>query len=150
VIEHLLMPHPVAGPRLGEQIGCVAHRFEPACHDDIVRAGPQQVVRQHGRLHARAAHLVDRRAFGGLRQPGTECRLPCRRLSQSGREHTTHQYGFDLVRPNPGALHSGANRGCAELRAGEGLEFALEGAHRGAGHSGDNDGIRDCHGEFLR
>ena len=93
----------------------------------------EQVVREHRRLHAGAAHLVHGGAAGRERQPGAERRLARGRLALPRRQHAAHDHFLHFVGPDARALDGGADRGRAELRRGEALELALERAHRRAG-----------------
>ncbi len=70
VVQHLLVTHAVAAARLGQQVRCIAHGLHAAGHHDVRRAGPHQVVCQHGGLHAGAADLVD----GGAANAGGQSR----------------------------------------------------------------------------
>jgi hypothetical protein len=79
----------------------------------------RQVVRQHGGLHARAAHLVDRGAAGRQRQAGAERGLAGGRLAEAGGQHAAHDHLLDLLGREAGALDRGLDRDGAELRRGE-------------------------------
>ena len=116
---HLAVTHAKPGARLRQQVGRVRHRLHAACDHDVVGAGGEEIVREHRRLHAGAAHLVDRRAAGGERQPGAERRLARGRLALAGRQHAAHDHFLDLLGPDLRALDRGADRGGAELGCGE-------------------------------
>ncbi len=57
VVEDAVVAHAVAAAALEHQVGRVGHAFHAAGDHDLVRAGKQQVVREHRGLHGRAAHL---------------------------------------------------------------------------------------------
>src|SRR5439155_350672 len=68
VVDDLVMAGTVTAARLGQQIGCIAHALHAAGQHDRGRACMDDVVGQHGGLHAGAADLVDRRGAGGVWQ----------------------------------------------------------------------------------
>ena len=148
VVQHLLVTHAIAGTRLGQQVGRVAHGLHAAGDHDVVGAGADEVVGQHGGFHGRAAHLVYRGTADAERQSAAEAGLPCRCLSLAGGQHAAHDDFLHLFGLDAGAFHGGANRGGAEFRCGEALEVALQTAHRGAGGGDDDDGIVQ-HGGLL-
>src|SRR3546814_6516994 len=59
VVEHFGAAVLDAGARAVEQVRRIGHRLHAAGDHDIGRAGLDQVVAEHDRLHAGAAHLVD-------------------------------------------------------------------------------------------
>ena len=61
VIEDLTVTVAVTAAGLGQQVRRVGHRLEAAGEHGSRVAGANLVGREHHRLHARAAHLVDRR-----------------------------------------------------------------------------------------
>ena len=141
VVDQLAVAEAVAAARFREQIRRVGHRFHAACDHDVVGARGEQVVREHRRLHPRAAHLVDGGAAGGERQAGGERSLARGRLALSRRQHAAHDdfvhlLGFDL-----GALDRCADGRRAQLGGGELLQLSLERAHGGARGRDDDDGI---------
>ena len=72
VIEHFLVPHPIARAGLRQQIGRVGHRLEAAGDDHSAEPARIWSARQHHRAHGGAAHFVDRRGGNARR----ECRRP--------------------------------------------------------------------------
>ena len=62
VVLHLGVAEACAAAHLRQQVGRVGHAFHAAGDDDVLAAHMQGVEAHHDRLHARAAHLVDRRA----------------------------------------------------------------------------------------
>ena len=58
-IGHLAVAHAIAGAGAVEQIGRIAHALHAAGDGDLGAAGADEVMGEHRRLHARAAHLVD-------------------------------------------------------------------------------------------
>ena len=141
VIHDLAMAEPVAAARAVEQIGRVGHALHAAGHRDLRAAGEDQVMGEHRRLHAGAAHLVDRGRAGGKGQPRAERRLARGRLALSGGQHAAEDHFVDLVRGDTGALQRRLNRGRAKFRRGQVLQVALEPAHGGAGGTDDDDGV---------
>ena len=141
MVEHLAVAEAVAGARLGQQVGGVGHRFHAAGDHDLVAAGEDEIVGQHGGLHARAAHLVDRGAAGRQRQAGAERGLAGGRLPEAGGQHAAHDHLLHLLGREAGALDRSLDRDGAELRRGEAGEITLEAAQRGAGDGNDDDGI---------
>src|SRR5690606_28088463 len=129
-----------------EQVRRVGHRFHAAGDDHFRRAGLDQVVAQHHRLHARAADLVDRGASGRRRHLGAQRRLPRRRLAQPGRQHATHDHLVDLVGGEAGMGERAGDGGAAQLRGRHAGELAEEGTDGGALGTDDDD-IRSGHWE---
>jgi hypothetical protein len=145
VILHDAMAHAIAAARLGQQIGRIAHALHAAGDGHGVRSGGQQVVRQHGRLHARAAHLVHGCAADGLRNAGAERGLPGRCLAHARRQDAAEDHFAHLIRRDPGALQRSAYGDGAQLRRAHGRQFALKASHGRARHADDDDGILLCH-----
>ncbi len=129
VVEHLLVPHPIAAARFRHQVRCVAHAFHAARDHDIRAAGNERIVGKDRRLHRGAAHLVHRRAAGGHGKSGLDRRLARRRLPLSGRQHAAEDRLVDRGRFDAGALDGGTDRDGAELARGERREVALKAAH---------------------
>ena len=102
------------------------------------------VVRQHGRLHAGAAHLVDRRGAGGVGQSGAARGLPRRSLALTGRQHIAHENLVNAFRRQFRPLQRGADDVTTELVRADGRQFTHEPAERRAGGGKDDDGIGAC------
>src|SRR5690606_25578714 len=83
---------------LVHQIGGAGHRLHAARDDDISRARQQGVVRHHGGLEARAAHLVHRRRLDVLAEAGADGGLTRRGLAQTGGQDAAHEDLLDLFR----------------------------------------------------
>ena len=98
----------------------------------------EKIVREHRRLHARAAHLVDGRGADAERHARAERGLPRRRLALAGGQHAAHHDLVDGVGRQAGALQRGAAiaRG-AERGRGDVLEIAEKAAHRRARRADD-------------
>ena len=141
VIEDAVMADAIAAARLGQQIGRVGHALHAAGHHDLGRAGVDDVVRQHGGLHAGAADLVDGGGAGGIRQAGAARGLPRRRLALPGRQHAAHEHFVDAFGRQSGALQRGGDDMGTELVVAEGRELAHEAAKRRACGGQDDDGI---------
>ena len=75
-VDDLLVAVLPAGPGAEQQIGRLAHAFHAAGDDQVGVAGPDGLGRQHDRLEARAAHLVDREGGDGVGSPAL--RAACR------------------------------------------------------------------------
>ena len=74
VVEHVVhqlvaMAEAIAGAALQHQVRRVGHALHAAGDDDVVRAGEQVIMTEHGRLHRRAAHLRQRRRPGTATAP---------------------------------------------------------------------------------
>ena len=141
MVEHLAVAEAVAAARLGQQVGRVGHRFHAAGDDDAVGAGEQAVMAEHGRLHRRAAHLVDGRAAGRQRQSGLQRGLPGGRLALAGLQHAAHQHLLDQLGGHAGTLDGGPDGDGAQVGGGQAGEAALEATHRRAGSGDDDYGI---------
>ena len=150
VIDHLAMAEAIAGARPVEQIGRVGHALHAAGDDDIGAAGEDQVMGEHGRLHARAAHFVDRRRARRSGQPGAEPRLPGGRLSLPGGQHAAKHHFVDLIRRQSGPAQRRLDGGGAELGGCGVLEIALKAAHGGAGGTDDDDRVSRSHFVLLK
>ncbi len=145
VVERAAVAHAIAGPRAIEQIGRVAHALHAAGHRHVGRARAQEVVGDHRRLHARAAHLVDRRRASRERQPRAERRLARRRLALARRQHAAQQDLVDAVSRDIRAFDRGENRARAQRRGGDVLQLAEKAADRRARRSDDDDGVLYVH-----
>src|SRR5947208_870821 len=93
-IDNLVVTQPVPGAGPRQQVGGGAHVLHPACHDDVSVACGDGLGRQHHRLQAGAAHLVDGGRRDGCRQSGIQRGLTPRRLPQSRAQHISND---DLV-----------------------------------------------------
>ena len=110
----------------------------------ISGTGTDDVVRQHGGLHAGAADLVDGGGAGGIRQFGAARGLPRRGLTLSGRQHAAHEYFVDPLRREFCALDRRADHMGTELVGAKRGQIAHEFAQRRAGGGNDDDGIGAC------
>ncbi|MCY1436711.1 hypothetical protein D9M71_528430 [compost metagenome] len=95
----------------------------------------------HHRLHAGAAHLVDRRARRATVEAGAKHRLARRSLALASGEHAAehgivHFAGIQASTLNGGTHGGGAKTGGADI-----LEVADEATHRGAGGADYDNGI---------
>jgi hypothetical protein len=84
-----------------------------------VRAGHQHVVREHGRAHARAAHLGQRDRARALGQPALEGGLARRGLALAGHQAVAEQHLGDQFRGNAGTRHGGCNGDAAQVMGGQ-------------------------------
>ena len=149
VVEHAIMADAVAGARLGQQVRGVGHRLHAARQDDVGGARQDQVVRQHGRLHARAADLVDGGGAGGVGQAGTARGLAGGRLALAGGQDAAHQHLVDALGRQGGSVERGADRVGAKGGSGNAGKLALEAAERRARGGDDDDRIGDGHERIL-
>ncbi|CFM66585.1 Uncharacterised protein [Bordetella pertussis] len=141
VVEQLAVPEPISLARLGDQMRRIAHRLHAAGQHHIGRSGAQHVMRQHGGLHARAAHLAQ---GGGLhvgRQPCAEHGLAGRRLPQPGEQAASHQRLLRRVGLQARLPHRGGQRMGAQLRRAVVRQRALERADGCAPRRDDDYGI---------
>ncbi len=97
-IEHLLRSELPAFASAGQQKRSPAHAFHAAGDDQSSIAGANRLISQHHGLEARTANLVDRQRGDSRRQTGVECRVPSRRLAQSGCQHAAHDHLVDRFR----------------------------------------------------
>ncbi len=146
VIEHAAVTHAIAAAGLLEQIRRVAHALHAAGHHDLVAAGAQQIVGEHGRLHARPAHLVDGRAAGFLAEAGAEGGLPGGRLSLAGGQNAAHDDFLDVGVFDTRVADGAGDASRAELGGGHVVEVALEAAHRCTRCANDDDRVVVAHG----
>src|SRR3546814_8401722 len=93
-----------AGAVLLHEIGGVGHRLHAARDDDVGAAGGEAVGGHHRRLHAGAAHLVDRHRLGRFGEAGAERGLAGGGLAETGGEDTAHVAAVDIVGGNASAL----------------------------------------------
>jgi hypothetical protein len=144
VIDDPVMAGAITAARLGQQIGRIAHALHTTGQHDFGRAGIDDVVSQHGRLHAGAADLVDRGGAGGVRKSGAARGLARRGLALSGRQHVAHEDLVNALRRQFSPLQRGSDHVRAELVRAEGGQLAHEPAKRRAGGGKDDDGIGAC------
>src|SRR5690606_19457267 len=83
---------------LVHQIGGARHRLHAARDNDLGGAGQQGVVRHHGGLEPRTAHLVHRRRLDVLAEAGADGGLTGRGLAQTGGQDAAHEDLLDLFR----------------------------------------------------
>ena len=145
MINDAAMAEPVTTTGTIKQIGRIAHAFHAAGDSNVRAAGRNQVMCQHHRLHAGAAHLVDGACARRVGQARADRCLPRRRLPLPGRQDAAENHFLDRLGRNLAALQGGADSGCAELRSGRILQVALKSAHCGAGGTDDDDRIKHCH-----
>ena len=107
VIEDAIVADAIAAACLGQQVRRVRHQLHAAGDDDIGAACGNEIVRQHGGLHARAAHLVDGGGAGRIGQAGAAHGLAGGGLALAGLQHVAHQHLVDAVCGDAGPLHGG-------------------------------------------
>src|ERR1700720_1656346 len=106
-------------------------------------------MRQHDRLHAGTAHLVDSRAGSGFRQARGKRGLTGGSLTLASRQDAAKDHFFDVLGRNSGTSERRLRRGGAQTRGGKVLELALKTAYRRARGGGDDDWIGVRHGFSL-
>src|ERR1700676_1570079 len=144
VIDNPVMTGAIAGARFCQQVGRVGHALHAAGHHDFGGAGLDDVVGQHGGLHAGTADLVDGGGASRIRQFGAAGGLPRRRLALSGWQHAAHEHFVDPLRRKLRPLDRGADHMGTELVRAERRQIAHEPAKRGAGGGNDDDRIGGC------
>src|ERR1700730_7466729 len=103
-------------------------------------------MRQHDRLHAGTAHLVDSRAGSGLRQAGGKGGLAGGSLTLARRQDAAKDPFFAALGRTPSPYERRLRRGGAETRRGKVFELALKAAYGRARGGGDDDRIGVRHG----
>jgi hypothetical protein len=145
VVVNFVVPHAVTTPTLEQKKGRVGHALHATGHQHIVRTGDQHVVGEHGRTHARAAHLGQRDRARALGQTTLEARLTRWGLALAchqavAKQHFGHQLGCEL-RVLACTLNGGFD-GCAtQVVGGQCRKVTLKAAHGGAGGADDNNRI---------
>ena len=147
MVINLVVAHAVAATALEHEVRRVGHAFHATGHQHVVRACDQHVVREHGRAHARAAHLGQRDRARALGQTALEARLARRRLALACHQAIAKQHFADQLGADACALNGCADGGTTQVVGGQCRKVALEAAHGGARCADDDDGIR--HG-FLQ
>ena len=143
------MTDPIAAARLGQEVRRVGHGLHAAGDDDLGRAGPDEIMGEHGRLHAGAADLVDGRRACCVRQACPARGLAGRSLSLAGRQHAAHEDLVDLFGRKPGPVERGANDMAAKVWGAQSRETALEPSERAASGGNDYNWIMQCHQRLL-
>jgi hypothetical protein len=141
VVEDAVVADAVAAAGLGQQVGRVGHAFHAAGHHHLRAARQQHVVREHGRAHARAAHLAQGDGAGALGQAALETGLARRGLALAGHQAVAEDHFVHLSGLDTGALDRGFDGHAAQVMGGQRGKVALETAHGGAGSADDHDGI---------
>ena len=104
-------------------------------------AGPNRLGREHDRLQAGAAHLVDGVGRDGVGQPGLERRLPRRVLADAGLQDVAHDDFVDLAAASTLARLSASRTttapSCGAASVGQVAEELADGRTGGR----QNDGI---------
>ena len=102
VVQDLPMPQAQAVTNLGQQVRSLAHGFHAAAHDPAAACRHEGIMADHGRLHARTAHLVDGGAGRCCGQSGFEGGLARGRLTLPRLQDTAHQRFVDRRRIEAG------------------------------------------------
>jgi hypothetical protein len=117
VVEDAVVADAVAAAGLGQQVGRVGHAFHAAGHHHLRAAGQQHVVREHGRAHARAAHLAQGDGAGALGQAALETGLARRGLALAGHQAVAEDHFVHLSGLDAGALDRGLDGRAAQVMA---------------------------------
>ena len=101
-IDELRIAHAEPVARTEQHMGCGAHVFLPAGNDDVCVAAADRLRRQHHRLEARSADLVDGHGRHRSGQPRLDERLPrgvltAARSENLAEDHFRHLIGLDLA-----------------------------------------------------
>ena len=141
VIDDAIMADAITATSFLKQVGRIGHALHTARDDDIGGARVDDVVRQHGGLHAGTAHLVDRGCTGGVRQLGAARSLARRGLALSGGKNTAHEDFVDSLGRQLCPLESGADGMRTEIMRAERRKLALKAAKGSANCGYDDDWI---------
>ncbi|OIQ80373.1 hypothetical protein GALL_378660 [mine drainage metagenome] len=136
VSDRLRMAQPGPRPHLGQKVGGVGHAFHPARDHDAGLPQGDLVKRHHRRLHARAAHLVQRGRGNPFVKARVKSGLPRGGLTQPGGQNATHQQFFDQSRRS--ATQRRCDRRTAKPRGVSLGKDTLKPAHRRARRTRDH------------
>ena len=109
------VPHPIAGPRLRQEVRRQGHALHAGGHDHFDVAALDGLRGEHDGFEARAAHLVDRGGADGLREAGGDGRLPGHVLAQAGGKDVAADDFVDRLGGNAGPLERRLDGDAAEL-----------------------------------
>src|SRR5207249_1660905 len=137
-VEELVVPHADAEAGLLEEVRRAAHALHAAGDDGVRLPELDRLRRQHDRLEARAARLVDGEAPDLLRDARLERRDAPGVEPEAGGEHVTEDHLLHLPGPEGGPPHGIPHGDRAELRGRELCERAAERADGGAGRADDD------------
>ena len=99
VIEHLAVPHAIAGARLGQQVRRVGHRLEAAGEHDAAPSPARIWSAPIITAFSAEPHILLTVVAGTCdRHAGAERRLARRRLAESGRQHAAHDHFLQIRR----------------------------------------------------
>ena len=132
VLRGLAGAHAVAFAGTQEDIGSVGHALHATGDHDVVAAGLDQVVGEHGGFHAGAAQLVDGGGAGVIRQTGQTHGLTGRALLESGGQDVAHDDFLNVGWLKTSAFDGLGNGDGAEFGGGNVRQAAHEAAHGGA------------------
>ena len=141
VIDDAVMTDAITTACLLKQIGGVGHALHAAGDDDIGGARVDDVMGQHGGLHAGAAHFVDGGCAGRIRQLRAARGLAGGCLSLPGGKDAAHDHFVDPFRRQLRAVERRADRVRAKIVRAERGQFALEAAEGSADCGYDDDWI---------
>ena len=141
MVINLPMPHAITATGTVEQIGRIGHALKATGNGNVVGTGQNGVMGHHGRLHARAAHLVDRGAADRFRDTGAEGGLTCRCLPHTSGQDATHDHIIDVLAGNRGTLHRLADGIAAKCRCLNVGEITLKPTHWCPGSPDDHHRI---------
>jgi hypothetical protein len=110
----------------------------PPGDDNFRIATPDRLRSQMCRLQPAAADLANGHARYALRQPGTNQRLPCRVLADTGGQHLTHDDFGNLLRLYTGARQQRFDDVGTKIGRRHFADGAIELTDCGAQRCGDN------------
>jgi hypothetical protein len=98
-------------------------------------------TREDDRLHARAAHFVDRHARNTFGDSGIERRLASRCLAEAGRQNAAHQDPINIAGVYTAGAYGAVNCRGPEVRGAGTAKSALKCTNRGAFGGHDDNGV---------
>ena len=143
-VDDRAVAHAEAFPDARQQVGGVAHRLHAAGHGDVDVARRNALRREHHRLQAGPADLVDRHRGDAVVEAAVERRLPGGVLAVARLQHVAHDALVDEPRFDAGARHGFPHHQGAECGGREVLQGTEELAGRGS-DGRDDDGLADLH-----
>ena len=137
-VFELVLAEREARAETAREVWRVRHGLHPARNDEARLTRSDLRRREHDRLQARPADLVDRRARDGVRYPCAKAGLPRRLLTHACLHHVSHEHFVDLFCLHACPLERAPDRDGPELRGGQRRQAAEEGADRSPGSAEDH------------
>ncbi len=118
-IDHFGVAHAIAGARLRQQVGRIAHALH-ATRDECLRiACANGLGRQHHRFQTGAADLVDGKSGDFIGQTGMNGGLPRWSLPDTRGDDVAHDHFIYRVGRDTGTSHGFFDHDCAQLGRGK-------------------------------